>query len=48
MNAKTLNMLVTHANEKEELLTVANNRLVDIDKELSDFTKTDRIFGDRK
>lgn len=45
---KTLNMLVTHANEKEELLTVANNRLVDIDKELSEFTKTDRIFGDRK
>ena len=45
---KTLNMLVTHSNEQEELLTVANNRLVDIDKELSDFTKTDRIFGDRK
>ena len=47
---KTLNTLtkVTHDNEQADLLTVANNRLVDIDKELSDFTKTDRIFGDRK
>lgn len=47
---KTLNTLtkVTHDNEQADLLTVANNRLVDIDKELSEFTKTDRIFGDRK
>ncbi len=45
---KSLNLLVTHSNEQEEIMTVANNRLVDIDKELSDFTKTDRIFGDRK
>lgn len=47
---KTLNTLtkVTHDNEQADLLIVANNRLVDIDKELSDFTKTDRIFGDRK
>lgn len=39
---------VTHDNEQQQVLEVANNRLVDIDKELSEFTKTNRIFGDRK